>query len=330
MSNNKQDIYSGSKETILQYVEGSTGLKRSKKTETVMISEYEIEDDKIKFKPQLLHNIFESLKDFKLDISIGIYYLFLLIATIKHLDNLIKSVYWLDLNILQFNFLTFFFFIITPIAVWLLSTNSVFWNYTNYKIPSLFFIVITIVVRLESLWYITLYKFFIPGISRIEPTVEFTPNLIVGLGYIATLLPMALFVIPLISRIRGVFSKNNIEEIKEFKLRHHIKFQKTNPYEYVMSIITNMDTGKKHTVREHDRFIHTQATGATGTAKTSSCILTSILGDLSNKAKNVDAQKKAVFELIKSEKAYLKKNIKDEDFSINYVQANPGYEKELK
>ncbi|WP_459195648.1 type IV secretory system conjugative DNA transfer family protein [Wukongibacter baidiensis] len=321
--------YTDDKEKIINYVENSTGLKRSKSKDTIMISEYAIEDDKVTFTTQVKTNISSFLIDFKLEIAIGLFYLFLFVITGIYTKNLISSIYWLDLSILDFKLYSFVFFIAAPILVWLLSTNSVLWNYTYYKVSSLIFIVITLIIRIESLYYLIFYNFFIPVISRLKPNIELTPNMIVGLGYLSTLIPMAIFLIPLVLRVKALFSKSNIDAIKEFKLKHHLNFKKSNPYAYDQSIITNMDTGKKHTIKEHDRYIHTETTGATGTAKTSSCLIPAVLQDLLTKAKNVDAQKKEVKKLISSGKAYLTKEFDDIDFSVSYVKPNPGYEKEF-
>lgn len=335
MSNEKklniEDGLNDRRSLVENFVTANTGFKKAKKHDTMLISDYVIENDTITFKTRLEEEASSFFKDYKYDILIGLYYIFLLVFTANHTRNLITSISWLDIDILGFNYLTFFFFVFSPILVWLASTNTKFWQFHSRKLFSLGFVGLTIVIRLTSTIYIIFYRLFIPYIFRIEITPEVTANQIVGLGYLVTIIPTVVaFILISLPLKELLFNKDNRKDIKEFKLKHYLDLSKSNPYAYDSSIVTNMETGKKHVIKEHDRYMHTEITGATGTAKTSSCILPAINEDLNTKVKNEDAQKKAVVKMLKEGKVYLTKPIEDEEFNINYVRPNPGYEKELK
>ncbi len=60
-----------------------------------------------------------------------------------------------------------------------------------------------------------------------------------------------------------------------------------------------MKTGKVITVSEHDRYLHGNDLGATGTGKTSSTMLPQVNNDLDIKLLNEDRLKKALVKMVK-------------------------------
>lgn len=319
-----------SKKKIEDFIYKETSFRRKGNEETIILTDFVVDDGKISLKAKLETEYNSFIKQYGLDVVIGIYYLFLFVTTVKYTFNLIASISWLDLDLLKFNYYSLSFFLITPVLVWLISTNTIFWNYHINKISTLYFVCIATTLRLAGMIYVLAYEFFIPSIGRIEVTEEITLNMILGLGYLSTIIPTFISCVLIYSSLRGLFKRDNKKEILEFKLRHYVDLSKRDPYEYEMAIVTDMETGKKVVVSEKDRMVHTETTGATGTAKTSSCITTAVNDDLDTKIRNEDAQKKVLLKMVQEGKAYITKPFNDKDFSVNYFKPNPGYEEMFK
>ena len=234
----------------------------------------------------------------------------------------------LNTEILGFNMWTFGIQILLPIGLWAYSTNTEYWNYFDRKFLTLRLVGAAVSMQLITATFFLSYKLLIPFVAMVKVTPDMTEDLIVGLGYIACFVPTLTVTLYLWHLNKSIITDDTKKSIAQFKLKHHMEEVSDDPLEYTMQIVTDMQTGKKVIIPQHDRFTHTEATGATGTAKTSSCILPAIADDLDTKIRNSEAQKKAAYAMIDAGKAYMVKKVPDSQFNINLVKPNPGHEKE--
>ena len=311
------------------YVEMSTGLKKVKDKENMAI-DYVIDDKgNPHYVAQVRESTFDFFKQWKWELLIGIGYALLIILNVRFLIYFCKSAFFLDLTLLNQTAYSITFIFSFSIFLWVSSTAHIFYNYHNRKRCTLLLVIFTILIRGMAMLYVILYKLFIPYIAKLELTDLMTVNKIVGLGWLSTILPTTIIMIfYCYVFFKGLYKEENLNPIYEFKINQIIK-KSNNPYAYDWNVVKDIKTGKYITVYEHDRHMHGCTVGATGTAKTSSTLLPQVFGDLITKARNEDAMKKEVVKLINKGKAYIEKAFKDEDFLIDYIKPNPGFEDEL-
>lgn len=324
--------------SITSFIEKEGGLRRDKKKNTILIEDYFIRDDgsveinKVFSERQFkfLVNAWEN----KYPILVGILYSFLILLNLRLAYSFFNAVKQLDLSLLNLQAWSLCSITLFSVLLWLFSTAFDYWNYYNKKFFGFYLVFGTIVLRGMALLFSIFYQIFIPMVSTLEVTELMTPNKLAGLGWLSTIVPAAVIVIVLlISTIRGLRKEKNMEALKAFKIKHHISLPR-DPFDYDVNVVRDMNDGKYITIPQHDRWMHGAVVGATGTAKTSSTLLPMINGDIDMKVKNEDAQKKAVYKLIKEGKAYISKPFKDEEYLPSLINTVilpvPGYEKLFK
>lgn len=265
------------------------------------------------------------------DFWVGIVYAIFIILNIKFVVLEIYSFVYVDTSSIKTSPVTFFVMVSILAFTWLYSTSREYWNFNVQKMLGIYIIAITCLLRLSWAVYYLLYSLSIPYISKMVPDEIMTESKIAGLCWIATLIPLAIFVILTSIKVFGGLRINK-QMICDFKIKHYL--QKIDKYEYTIKCLRYIENGKAYVVGMRDRFLHVNITGATGTAKTSSIIVPIINDDLNTKILNEDEQKKAVEKFIKSGKAYIVKPFKDKDYSEGifnkgYIKPIQGYEKEF-
>lgn len=322
---------------IYDYVEDNTGIKAKKGEKTILLNNVEVDKNgTLKFNmntEEFKNNAKDFLYDYGFVILVGLAYLLMIFLNFKILSEVIRTIYALDLGLLNISIPKYVIVFLYSIGTWIWSTAYTYWQFHNRKKLNLFISLSTIIIHLFALLYKAAYILVIPYISRLEVNELMTVNKIIGLARFATVVPALLIIGFLVAGlIKGLLKEEIQADIEEFKITHHIK-KPNSPYDYTLSIVRDLKTGKKIVIPEHDRWLHGETTGATGTAKTSSVLLPMIYNDLKTKAKNEDAQKKAIYKLVKQGKAYIDKPFEDKDFNptmINtIIHPVPGYEKEF-
>lgn len=323
---------------IIDYVSEETGIKVNKEENTVLLKNVEINNDgTVKFSintEKYKKAILDYIRDYGTTILVGVAYAVLLLMDFLVLKQTVNAIYFLDLEYLKITIPKFFMLLAFSAALWVYSTGLYFWQFHNRKKLNLYISIGSIVIHLFSLLYKSAYILLIPSISKIEINELMTINKLIGLGRFATTVPtIAITALLILSIIKGISKEEIQRDIENFKITHHIK-KPISPYEYSLSVVRDLKTGRKIVIPEHDRMLHGEITGATGTGKTSSVLLQMIYNDLKIKAKNVDAQKKAIYKMLKQGKIYIDKPFEDKDFNPNMINTiihpKPNYEKEFK
>ncbi|MGE4283874.1 MAG: TraM recognition domain-containing protein [Clostridia bacterium] len=289
-----------------------------------------LKDEKRREYPNILNFLFEYYGE----IIIGIGLFIIAYLDYRFIMELYQSIRFLDLETFPQTGWSFTLFIIFAMSIWISSTAYDYWNYYNRKFASLYFIIISLIMRLAAAVYYIFYLLFIPFIARWEPNELLTESKIITLGYILTIAPTIIITVTLtFNIIKGLIRDDNIKKIKQFKIKHYMDFKPVSKYDYDFVSVRDLHTGQKIRIRQHDRYMHGAADGATGTAKTSSVLLPMIVQDLLTKIINEDTQKKNIVKLIKKGKAYLTKSFNNKDYSPGLlnkiIKPVPGHEKEF-
>lgn len=239
----------------------------------------------------------------------------------------------LDLSITSYgHYIYEIFLILAPMILWAISTNVMEYNYRNGKLVRFIFSYLVINIAVLRLIFITSYKVFIPFVVLIKPKAQMTVAKIEGLGYLSTLIPVGIGLVFLVflSTKRGILNEYFLEKVVEFRLFKVFDISLKRKDQYVYSVVRDIKSGKLITIPQKDRQMHTAIIGATGTAKTSSCLLPAILSDLKVRAHNKSKLKKYFYEYA-SKGIFIKiKEFEDQDFRTEYFKPNPNYDLCLK
>lgn len=235
----------------------------------------------------------------------------------------------LDLSFIQFDNVFFdLVLMIAPLILWAFSTNYDFFNYRNRKLRNFqiaYWILNFMIIRIT---FIISYDMTVPFIIKIQPTAEMTVEKIIGLAYISTTVPLILIVMLLffIASRSMALNRDFLKAVEEFRLFKVVDLEIYPKSEYTYSIVRDIRTGSKITIPQKDRQMHTAIIGATGTAKTSSVLLPSILDDLKVRHYNKNMQKKLFAHYTDKGLFVLKKSFEDKDFSSKYFEPNTEYQ----
>lgn len=216
---------------------------------------------------------------------------------------------------------------VAPLMIWALSTNYTKFNFRNIKLGmfhSSFFFVNLLLIRFV---YIVSYDVFVPLIGGINITEEITAGKVVGLAYIATFVPTILITILLfyIASKWTSLSKDFMMLIEDFRLFKVFDPVTHSKHEYVFKAVKNINDGEQIVISQKDRQMHTAVIGATGTGKTSSVLLQSILNDLKVRVLNKEALKKAMKHYVEKGLFIITTPFDDADFSPKYFKPNSQY-----
>lgn len=227
----------------------------------------------------------------KEDLYLFIAYTLFLLHTCAYCICLFFSLYRLDYSILPTNAVYRIFILAVPALLWIKSTNSNTYNYHQVKTATYYLTIFHESILLTSIAYELLSRLFLPEILSFHTDEIFTVGMVLFLARLITELPLlflffAAFTI-LSQPIRSAKSRNNI---LSFKYSHYREAHNREKISYPLTIAKDIRTGKKITVSEKDRFLHTLVDGTSGTGKTTSTILPAICNDLNMRSKAQKAQ----------------------------------------
>ena len=199
-----------------------------------------------------------------------------------------------------------------PIIMWVLSTDTEYWNFHNRKIFLIRLCIINAVaVFLQPVYSLT-WRVVVPNVFKIPITAAMTEGMIILLAQILLVAELAIAITVIIILIYPLLlSKEATIKIKKFKLKHHIDTRKYKENLYDMEVVKDLETGKTITVKEKDRFVHSLINGASGTGKTSSVYLPAIAQDMAQKEKNKIARTKVLISMLIKGEAYVKGPVRE-------------------
>lgn len=337
---NMQDIeYLNEKvDTIIGFA-AQEGVKIDKESKFISITEDEFEEE-VKGKKQNYNKqrVRLLLEESYQDILVGIGYAVITIINLFFAIRLVKTAVYLDISSLHFTepltqILNFTIVVLTG-TLWLYSTTRIWWNFYNKKFLGIYIFMITLLLRVSAVIFMVFYLILMPLIAKLEVTVLMTENLITVLGWTVSIVPtLAIMIFLTLKLLLALRQPDFIKEIESFKIKHYLELKPYSKFDYDIVVVRDLRNGKKVTVRQHDRYIHGCAVGATGTAKTSSVLLPIINQDLNTKARNEDAQKKTIVKFIKKGWAYVEEEFDDAYYSSEVLYTKikpvPGFEKKF-
>jgi hypothetical protein len=259
---------------------------------------------------------------------IGAIFSLLILYNLKEAISLVSAFINLDLSLTAFRIpLLELPLSVLPLIIWAWSTNEQFYNFRDRKKLMFHAAYASLNLLIIRFTFVVSYSIFVPFIVRIKQTEEMTVDLITGLGYLSTVIPMMmiggllLFIASKLTSLNRDFMKN-IEDFRLFKIYDP---ELSNKYEYTFEVVRDIDSGTYTAISQRDRQMHTAIIGATGTAKTSSVFLPAILHDLIVRVRNKDALKKAFTHYVKKGLLRINTPFEDIDFSVKFFEPNSDY-----
>lgn len=327
----EENLYKDKVYSITTLVKDITGLREGKQG-TMLINEYAIEDDQVKATVQLKNEIEDWWLEYKWDIIVAFYFAIVFIFTTYKVIRLVQSAIAMDNQLLNVNYTEAITIILLTSVFWLISTSVKILSLSGHKMKLLNVSIYVISSWIIFLVYNYLYRITIPWIGTIKVDAFMTVEKIILLAWLMVNFPTVIIgsLFPYIT-LRNIYgNEHNKQKIKDFKLKHYINpNDKRDKYSYDLKIFRDDESGKVVRIRELDRFTHMETTGATGTGKTSSWLIKIINSDLVIKVRNLNKQKKLVESWVKKGWAYLTRPFDDEDFTIEYIRPNKGYEEKF-
>jgi hypothetical protein len=249
---NDSDLFYSEKNKIINFLQEKAGLESNKNKDTVLITDYVIDDGKISVRTQLGEEVRGFLKEYKYDLLVILYYVLALGYTGYKFFKFISAVKYMDASIQNFNMGIAAFIMIFTLIVWTLSTSTKILSLTGHKIKLLNLSIVIIACWFLYINFDFFYHLFIPWIASLEIDEFLTENKVVVLAWLVIILPTVLItwgVTYLFYRL--ISSPNTREDIRLFKIKHHIRFRKNSKYDYDLKIVKDDKTGKTVVVYEH-------------------------------------------------------------------------------
>ena len=254
-------------------------------------------------------------------------YVLITLSIVSFIKNYLTSFLRLDISTLPSFGPYFWFMIVSPFAVWLYSTDIEPFSFHSPKRLTLIMMIGNVVIRLSSIVYYLSYRLFLPGLVRVPTDEQVTAEMVISFTYIVLFIIQIIFALMVGWFIHALFTKSiDPDKMNEFKMSH-MSSGRTSRYEYDHRIVKNVNDGKKITVHEIDRYLHSFILGATGTGKTSMILIAQIYSDLITRKRNISKAKRAIKRMVEKGEAYINRPFDDMDFAYEYFTPNAGYEK---
>ena len=217
-----------------------------------------------------------------------------------------------------------------PFLAWARATDENFWAYHRRKRVFFGLALVHAALCLLQPLYSVIWSFIVPFIIRnVQVNAAMTRRMVVLLAYLAEGALLSGAVILLYRVVEPILkSKMTWRSIEIFKLRHVMDSRKNAENRYDFTALTDLETGKRDTIKEHDRYLQAEINGASGTGKTSSIFLNGIWGDLNVKFKNREARREEYARMISEGKATIQGPLSE--FEESAVIAIGKNEKELR
>lgn len=197
---------------------------------------------------------------------------------------------------------------VLPFLVWVSSTMCEKLSYAKVKRIGLWICVINgLLTVFQPLWFI-LYQCAAMPIMRIRVNDFMTKGMVLFLARSAMLIPILLAGYLVITPLRKVLSGEQFaEQLDLFRIDRVIDLRRNKDVAYDIPIMRDVKNyGKVIPLFEEDLFTHLLLLGASGTGKTSSCIIPMIICLLRRKVENREKREKALLELVKQGHAYIR------------------------
>lgn len=214
--------------------------------------------------------------------------------------------------------LYYFLWLAVPFGVWIWSTRYDYYNYHNRKMGLFTLTIVNAVVGLAA----AIFRYTAPVIflflAGMPTNKDITPSMIGALASVVSIIccigPSIAFLCYILKQVHNEMTK---EKLLSYKVSKKIDMREDKAFAYDMSIVRNLKTGERYTIKEKDRSLHSVANGVTGTGKTSSCFTCAIADDLKQIVYNLNYQKRTIAKWLKKGKVKMKYPMSDISFNID-------------
>lgn len=261
-------------------------------------------------------------RDLGINIGIALFFCHLIYLIFKYLVAISK----LRAKVISNNPIYILLAIAIPIVLWICSTLVDEWNYHNRKLFFFYAVITDIVLVILQPVYTSIWRLIIPNIFKIETNPALTEGMIILLGQIIMTVSMIVTICIIGAFFGKIFMSPHMNEmVKTFKISHHVDMRDNKEYQYDLSIVNDLETGKPIIVNMKDRFLHIFINGASGTGKTSSVYLPAWARDMDKKFNNFIIRIKELIKMLLQRHAYIDRTEKLDEYCIKPVK---GYENE--
>ncbi len=218
---------------------------------------------------------------------------------------------------------------ILPFVWWLYSTKKDEWHFYNRKKTTLALCIANASMAIGQPIWTLVFDTIVMKICRIRTGRNLDAEMVFILCRFALMVLTGAFFAFVIAICYILYSNVEIKEMIENVRWQYIFDTRANKNEaYDLDYIRDMKTGRSITIFELDRFVHELIIGASGTGKTSSTILKSIVCDINQKVENMTKRLPKIMNFVRNGKGevYTEPNRPVDEYS---VVPKKEYEKEL-
>lgn len=197
---------------------------------------------------------------------------------------------------------------ILPFLVWVLSTMCGQLSYAKIKCMGLWGCIANALLTLfQPLWF-ALYHCAVVPVMGIQTNAFMTRGMVLVLARAVLIIPFITAACLVIAPIRRVLSGEQFtEQLDSFRIDHVVDMRENKGVAYDVAILRDVKNyGKVMPMYEEDLFTHLLLLGASGTGKTSSCIIPMIICLLKRKVENREKRERLLLELVRQGRAYIK------------------------
>lgn len=243
--------------------------------------------------------------------SVNTYYVPIILLAVHMFLLVARYIYALimvDYRIISNNPIYLLLAVVFPFPAWGLSTMCEKFSYAKIKRMGLWACIVNALLTVfQPLWFAE-YQCVVIPIMDIRTNAFMTKGMVLMLARAALIIPFILIACLVIVPIRKVLSGEQFtEQLDSFRIDHVIDMRKNRKVAYDIPIMRDVKSyGKVMPMYEEDLFTHLLLLGASGTGKTSSCIIPMIICLLKKKVENREKREKELLELVRQGKAYIK------------------------
>lgn len=237
-------------------------------------------------------------------IPIAIFVIHMVVLIVRYL----YALYSIGYQIISNNPVYLLLAVTIPFLLWTLSSMCEKFSYAKIKRMGLWACILSAILTIfQPLWF-AIYQLAVIPIMGIEINAFMTKGMVLALARIAMLVPLISALFLIIVPIRKVLSGEQFtDHLDSFRIDHVVDMRKNKGVAYDIPIMRDVKNyGKVMPMYEEDLFTHLLLLGASGTGKTSSCIIPMIICLLKRKVENREKREKELLEFVRQGKAYIK------------------------
>ncbi|MCR5236917.1 MAG: TraM recognition domain-containing protein [Lachnospiraceae bacterium] len=195
---------------------------------------------------------------------------------------------------------------ILPFVWWAFSTTKDDWNFYARKKLTLRICILNAMFTISQIVWLLVFKTAILKMTALSTGRNFTVPALLNLCRIVLAgstigIDLVIFFKVIEENIFGVEAIQ--EALNSFTLSQVVDTRENKENLYDLNILREIEHGTRIPIKEHDRFVHQFFLGSSGTGKTSTTLLPSIICDLDNKYENGKNRKEALFGMLKKKQA---------------------------